>query len=137
SVSSKSSGVSPPSSASLSSVHGIIPLSLSSPHVDLDIPTGVMPKASGTSWFAQPTVAIRSGFDSMTVSPRACSTVTGNCAASAGLLDSELEPLAGSDAAEPLASAESASSLVEHADKDSAAMTDAAVSRTTVDLCTV
>ena len=37
----------------------------------------------GTSWLAQATVAIRSGWDSIVVSPKACLIVTGNCAAGA------------------------------------------------------
>src|SRR5699024_1545833 len=92
SVSSKSTGSSPPSSAILSSVHGMMPFSSSSPQVDLDMPTGTIPNARGTSWFAQPTVATRSGLDSMTVSPSACSTVMGNWDSSAGLLDSASDP---------------------------------------------
>jgi hypothetical protein len=41
------------------------------------MPTGTTPKASGTSWLAQLTVATRSGFVSIVVVPRACSIVIG------------------------------------------------------------
>ncbi len=69
SVSSKSTGVSAPSSSSLSSTQGSTPSASSSPHVTSAMPTGTTPSASGTSWFDHATVATRSGFDSITVSP--------------------------------------------------------------------
>src|SRR5699024_4544241 len=125
---------------SLSSVHGMMPLSSSSPHVALEIPTGTIPKESGTSWFAQPTVATRSGLVSMTVSPRACSMVTGNWDSSAGLLDSESEPLlseAAEFAEESEFAPESVLPLSEQADSASAAIADTAVRRTNLDVCTV
>src|SRR5699024_7727050 len=123
----------------LSSVHGMMPLSSSSPQVDLDMPTGTIPKARGTSWFAQPTVATRSGLDSMTVSPSACSTVMGNWDSSAGLLDSASDPFpsADSDAAEESVFAESELPLSEQAVSASAAMADTAVRRTSLDVCTI
>ena len=58
----------------------MMPLPLSSPQVDLDMPTGTTPRARGTSWLAQPTVATRSGAFSIVVSLKACSMVTGKAA---------------------------------------------------------
>ena len=47
------------------------------------MPTGTTPSASGTSWLAHATVATRSGWASIVVSPNACLMVTGNCAVGA------------------------------------------------------
>ena len=80
SVSSKSTGVSASSSSSRSSTQGRTPSSSSSPHVALLMPTGTTPRARGTSWFIHAMEATRSGFSSMTVSPKTCSMVTGNAA---------------------------------------------------------
>ena len=77
SVSSKSTGVSASISSSFSSTQGRTPSSSSSPQLAALMPTGTTPRASGTSWLAQATAAIRSGWDSMVVSPRACWMVTG------------------------------------------------------------
>ena len=86
SFSSKSTGVVPPSSLSFASTQGRTPSPSSSPKLAFAIPTGTIPRASGTSWLAQATVATRSGFSSMVVLPNACSTVIGN--------DAELPPAA-------------------------------------------
>src|SRR5699024_76870 len=48
-----------------------------SPHMVFAMPTGTMPRASGTSWLPQFTVATRWGSDSMTVWPKAWSICTG------------------------------------------------------------
>ena len=51
------------------------------PHVKSPVATGTTPSAATTSWDAQPIVAIRVGFDSMVVVPKACVSVTGKAAA--------------------------------------------------------
>ena len=83
SVSSNSTGVSAPSSSSFSSTHGSRPSPSSSPKLAAAMPTGTTPRASGTSWLAQLTVATRSGLASMAAVPSACSMVIGNSVAAA------------------------------------------------------
>ena len=68
------------------------------------MPTGTTPSASGTSWLAQLTVATRSGLASIVVVPRACSMVTGNCAAAeaSGVEDGVAEDAEELDSPHPL-----------------------------------
>src|SRR5699024_1432771 len=96
-------------------------------------------KARGTSWIAHPTVETRSGLDSMTVSPSACSTVMGHWDSSAGTLDSASDPVQSADSAAAVEAAVEASEplLSEQAVSASAAMADTAVRRTSLDVCTM
>ncbi len=81
SESSYRSGASPPTSASSASNQSEEPSSLP-PQVSLVAPTGTTPRASALSWSVQPRVATRLGSDSIVVSPKACSMVTGKAPSS-------------------------------------------------------
>ncbi|MNT86897.1 hypothetical protein D3C72_2272430 [compost metagenome] len=72
SPSSNSTGFAALSSVSRFATHGSRPSPSSSPKLAAAKPTGTMPSASGTSWFAQATVATRCGFFAIVVVPNAC-----------------------------------------------------------------
>lgn len=78
SFSSNRTGVLAPSSSSFFSTQGSTPSPSSSPKSAEAMPTGTTPRASGTSWLAQFTVATRFGFSLRVALPSACSTVSGN-----------------------------------------------------------
>ena len=69
-------GVSSPSSSSSSATHGSTPSSFA-PYACCAIATGTTPSASTASVLPQPHVATRSGAAVISVSPKACSMVTG------------------------------------------------------------
>ena len=82
SASSYRTGASAPASSTAASNHSVEPASLP-PQVIFVAPTGTTPSARAWSWSVQPRVATRVGSDSMVVSPKACSMVTGKASASA------------------------------------------------------
>ena len=73
-------GCSPPRSATAASNQSVDPSELP-PQVILTAPTGTTPRETSVSWSVQPIVAMRVGSVSITASPSAWVTVTGNASA--------------------------------------------------------